>query len=138
MMRVNERRCDFVISRVHATLSVTQLVRNVQNRDKKLSICPCPPKRDTCRRVYGLVFQRKFPTAIPLLLSYLWYPPDESEARVVLPNSPFLYVGFLEKEIRKDEIPMLDTGENPDAPQPREMIDLEVLYFRLMLGLGFK
>ena len=35
-------------------------------------------------------------------------------------------VGFLEKEIRKDGIPMLDTGENPDAPAPREMIDLEV------------
>jgi len=35
-------------------------------------------------------------------------------------------IGFLEKEIRKDGIPMLDTGENPDAPAPREMIDLEV------------
>jgi len=35
-------------------------------------------------------------------------------------------LGFLEKEIRKDGIPMLDTGENPDAPAPREMIDLEV------------
>jgi hypothetical protein len=34
--------------------------------------------------------------------------------------------GFLEKEIKKDGIPMLDTGDNPDAPQPREMIDLEV------------
>lgn len=34
--------------------------------------------------------------------------------------------GFLEKEIKKDAVPMLDTGENPDAPQPREMIDLEV------------
>lgn len=33
---------------------------------------------------------------------------------------------YLEKEIKKDEIPMLDTGENPEAPQPREMIDLEV------------
>jgi hypothetical protein len=32
----------------------------------------------------------------------------------------------LEREIKKDAIPMLDTGENPDAPQPREMIDLEV------------
>ncbi|EFP13278.1 CRE-UNC-32 protein [Caenorhabditis remanei] len=32
---------------------------------------------------------------------------------------------FLEHEIRKDQIPMLDTGENPDAPLPREMIDLE-------------
>lgn len=33
---------------------------------------------------------------------------------------------YLEKEIKKDDIPMLDTGENPEAPQPREMIDLEV------------
>lgn len=33
---------------------------------------------------------------------------------------------YLEKEIKKDGIPMLDTGENPEAPQPREMIDLEV------------
>jgi len=38
----------------------------------------------------------------------------------------FSTLGFLEKEIRKDGIPMLDTGENPDAPAPREMIDLEV------------
>nr|CAD7194153.1 unnamed protein product [Timema douglasi] len=34
---------------------------------------------------------------------------------------------YLEKEIKKDGIPMLDTGENPEAPQPREMIDLEAL-----------
>ena len=33
---------------------------------------------------------------------------------------------FLEKEINKDGIPMLNTGDNPDAPPPREMIDLEV------------
>ena len=33
---------------------------------------------------------------------------------------------FLEKEIKKDEIPVLDTGESPEAPQPREMIDMEV------------
>lgn len=32
---------------------------------------------------------------------------------------------YLEKEIKKDGIPMLDTGESPEAPQPREMIDLE-------------
>ena len=36
------------------------------------------------------------------------------------------FLGFLEKEIKKDAIPMLDTGDNPDAPVPREMIDLEV------------
>lgn len=39
--------------------------------------------------------------------------------------------GYLEREIKKDMIPMLDTGENPDAPQPREMIDLEVTNFNL-------
>ena len=37
--------------------------------------------------------------------------------------------GFLEREIKKEEIMMLDTGENPDAPLPREMIDLEVRFF---------
>ena len=37
-----------------------------------------------------------------------------------------VFSGFLEAEIKKDSIPMLDTGENPDAPLPREMIDLEV------------
>jgi len=35
---------------------------------------------------------------------------------------------YLEKEIRKDDIPLLDTGDSPEAPQPREMIDLEVLF----------
>lgn len=34
---------------------------------------------------------------------------------------------YLEKEIKKDGIPMTDSGESPEAPQPREMIDLEVL-----------
>lgn len=33
---------------------------------------------------------------------------------------------YLEREIRKDGIPVLDTGENPEAPIPKEMIDLEV------------
>ncbi|EFO26436.2 V-type proton ATPase subunit A [Loa loa] len=38
---------------------------------------------------------------------------------------------FLEREIKKDLIPMLDTGENPDAPQPKEMIDLEATFEKL-------
>ncbi|ULU02277.1 hypothetical protein L3Y34_002083 [Caenorhabditis briggsae] len=38
---------------------------------------------------------------------------------------------FLEREIKKDQIPMLDTGENPDAPLPREMIDLEATFEKL-------
>lgn len=34
---------------------------------------------------------------------------------------------YLEKEIKKDGIPTMDSGELVEAPQPREMIDLEVL-----------
>uniref|UniRef100_A0AAQ4PTA3 V-type proton ATPase subunit a n=1 Tax=Gasterosteus aculeatus aculeatus TaxID=481459 RepID=A0AAQ4PTA3_GASAC len=33
---------------------------------------------------------------------------------------------FVEKEIKKANIPMVDTGENPEVPFPRDMIDLEV------------
>lgn len=39
--------------------------------------------------------------------------------------------GFLEKEIKRDDIPVLDVGDNPEAPQPREMIDLEVTFEKL-------
>lgn len=42
-----------------------------------------------------------------------------------------MFAGFLEKEIKKDGIPMLDVGDNPEAPQPREMIDLEATYEKL-------
>ncbi len=35
--------------------------------------------------------------------------------------------GFVEKEIKKANIPIMDTGENPEVPFPRDMIDLEVI-----------
>nr|QDR51047.1 Vacuolar H+ ATPase 100kD subunit 1 [Manduca sexta] len=39
---------------------------------------------------------------------------------------------YLEKEIRRDGIPMLEIpGECPEAPQPREMIDLEATFEKL-------
>ncbi|XP_034942941.1 V-type proton ATPase 116 kDa subunit a isoform X2 [Chelonus insularis] len=38
---------------------------------------------------------------------------------------------YLEKEIKKDGTPMPDSGENPEAPQPREMIDLEATFEKL-------
>ena len=38
----------------------------------------------------------------------------------------FILIGFLDKEIEKADIHVTDTGENPEAPQLREMIDLEV------------
>ncbi|KAK8776410.1 hypothetical protein V5799_030246 [Amblyomma americanum] len=38
---------------------------------------------------------------------------------------------FLEKEIKRDGIHMPDTGDSPEAPQPREMIDLEATFEKL-------
>lgn len=38
---------------------------------------------------------------------------------------------YLEKEIKKDGIPMLETGDNPEAPHQREMIDLEANFEKL-------
>ena len=40
------------------------------------------------------------------------------------------HLGFLETEIKKDELPIYDPEDNPDAPKPREMIDLEVMQRR--------
>lgn len=42
-------------------------------------------------------------------------------------RSAFFPPGFVEKEIKKADIPIVDTGENPEVPFPRDMIDLEVL-----------
>ncbi|XP_069490542.1 V-type proton ATPase 116 kDa subunit a 1 isoform X4 [Ambystoma mexicanum] len=38
---------------------------------------------------------------------------------------------FVEKEIRKANIPILDTGENPEVPFPRDMIDLEANFEKI-------
>ena len=38
---------------------------------------------------------------------------------------------FLEKEIKKDGIPMAECNSIPEAPQPREMIDLEATFEKL-------
>jgi V-type H+-transporting ATPase subunit a len=38
--------------------------------------------------------------------------------------------GFVEKEIKKASISRVDTGENPEVPFPRDMIDLEVIFHR--------
>lgn len=43
---------------------------------------------------------------------------------MVIPSHTFS--GFVEKEIKKANIPIADTGENPEVPFPRDMIDLEV------------
>ncbi|XP_047664782.1 V-type proton ATPase 116 kDa subunit a isoform X2 [Tachysurus fulvidraco] len=38
---------------------------------------------------------------------------------------------FVEKEIKKANIPIMDTGENPEVPFPRDMIDLEATFEKL-------
>ncbi|XP_078501510.1 V-type proton ATPase 116 kDa subunit a 1 isoform X3 [Lissotriton helveticus] len=38
---------------------------------------------------------------------------------------------FVEKEIKKANIPLLDTGENPEVPFPRDMIDLEANFEKI-------
>lgn len=38
---------------------------------------------------------------------------------------------YLEKEIKKDNIPMLETGDNLEAPQQKEMMDLEATFEKL-------
>lgn len=43
----------------------------------------------------------------------------------------FYFPGVLEKEIKKDEIPISDMGDIPDAPLPREMIELETTFEKL-------
>lgn len=43
----------------------------------------------------------------------------------------FLFTGYIEKELRKKQIKVPDIGENPKAPAPKEMVDLEVCYITL-------
>ncbi|XP_044036298.1 V-type proton ATPase 116 kDa subunit a isoform X3 [Siniperca chuatsi] len=38
---------------------------------------------------------------------------------------------FVEKEIKKANIPIVDTGENPEVPFPKDMIDLEATFEKL-------
>ena len=45
----------------------------------------------------------------------------------------FLIVGYLEAELQKDELPINDTGENPPAPLPKEMIGLEVMSYSTLV-----
>lgn len=51
--------------------------------------------------------------------SYVW-------SSCVFTSWPSSFTGFVEKEIKKADIPMVDTGENPEVPFPRDMIDMEV------------
>ncbi|RXG73505.1 V-type proton ATPase subunit [Armadillidium vulgare] len=39
-------------------------------------------------------------------------------------------LSYLETEAGKDDIEIVDQGDNPEAPQPKEMIDFEVSYQR--------
>lgn len=40
-------------------------------------------------------------------------------------------IRYMEHEIKKDGITAIDNGDNPDAPQPREMVELETTLEKL-------
>lgn len=52
--------------------------------------------------------------------------PEAERTNSIYVIQNVILIGFLNKEIEKADIHITDTGENPEAPQPREMIDLEV------------
>lgn len=42
-----------------------------------------------------------------------------------------LFTGYIEKELKKEELKIPDTDENPTAPAPKEMIDLEATFEKI-------
>lgn len=46
-------------------------------------------------------------------------------------NDNIFNEGFVEREIKKDEIPVNDLDENSEAPAPREMVELESTFEKL-------
>lgn len=46
------------------------------------------------------------------------------------------FQGFFERELTKDDIEIVDTSENPEAPLPSHMIELEVNDLAIYLALG--
>lgn len=70
-----------------------------------------------CGEVLFFFFNFHFPHSVSLFGNYRHSS-----------SLPFFFpTGFVEKEIKKADIPIVDTGENPEVPFPRDMIDLEVL-----------
>lgn len=43
--------------------------------------------------------------------------------------------GFLESEMKKENLPLIDAYGDLEAPKPREMIELEVILLLLLLHL---
>ena len=76
-------------------------------------------------------FQRKFVNEVRFLHSSFNLKLIHNFEQVRRCDEMERKLRFLEKEIKKDEIPMLDTGDSPEAPQPREMIDLEATFEKL-------
>ncbi|KAB1266681.1 V-type proton ATPase 116 kDa subunit a isoform 1 [Camelus dromedarius] len=85
------------------------------------------------------VFQRKFVNEVRrceemdrklrMCTLVLYDVPVTCAPRHECPHSVIL--GFVEKEIRKANIPIMDTGENPEVPFPRDMIDLEANFEKI-------
>lgn len=42
-----------------------------------------------------------------------------------------LCAGYIEKELKKDDMKIMDTTESPKAPAPKEMVDLEATFEKI-------
>lgn len=45
-------------------------------------------------------------------------------------------LNYMEAQIEAADIDIVDSGDNPEAPQPREMVDLEVNYEFLFIKIA--
>ena len=84
-------------------------------------LCPCHDTFHNVSHMSGKCFAHSLIISGSCPVAWFQRIPHKNDIKRIV-----LFSGFLEKEIKKDEIPILDTGENPEAPPPREMIELEV------------
>ena len=74
----------------------------------------------------------------------MWWNGTQTSSVIVIYTYKTQYcAGYLESEIQKDRIVMLDSGGSEEAPLPREMTDLEVFeamehFINALLGYIWK
>ena len=47
----------------------------------------------------------------------------------------FIFSGFMHKEMNKADVVIQDSNENPEAPHPNEMMELEVYFAQYFILL---
>ena len=62
---------------------------------------------------------------LPITLSMIYDVTGMDDPRSRRLTAELQNAGFVEREIKKEEIPILNVGENVDAPPARELIEME-------------